>query len=141
MRQSFLVATAAGTIFVASLGGVASARPMSVTNASHDYIVVLEDDTAPARVAAQHGRWYGADVTHIFRSALTGYSAHMSTAAAARLAKDPRVQFVQRDGLVHAAKGKPLPASTQTVPTGVNRSNADASPTVADQRDRRAHER
>ena len=109
MRQFLLVATAATTIFVASLGGTASARSASDTDAFHDYIVVLEDGTAPADVAREHGRKYGADVSHIYRSALKGYAASMSASAAARLAEDPRVEFVQLDKL--------LQATARTVPT------------------------
>jgi len=103
LRQSILVAIAATIILVASLGGTASARPASVTDTFHDYIVVLEDGTPPGKVANEHGRKYDADVNHVFRSALTGYSAHMSASAAARLAKDPRVDSVELDRAVHIA--------------------------------------
>jgi subtilisin len=140
MRQSLLVAAAASAIVVASLGGTASARPSTAADESRGYIVVLEDGTAPAKVAKQHGRRYGAQVDHVYRSALKGYSARMSSAAADRLAEDSRVRFVQRDGVVHASKqdrptsqgGKPAPAQPiQKMPTGIDRVDAELSSTAA----------
>ena len=123
MRQSLLVAAAASTMLVAALGGTASARPASVADTSNGYIVVLNDSAAPAKVASDHATKYGAEVDYLYRAALKGYAAHMSASAAARLADDSRVLFVQRDGLVHA--------TAQTIPTGINRADAELSPTAA----------
>ena len=120
MRQSLLVAAAASTMLVAALGGTASARPASVADTSNGYIVVLNDSAAPAKVASDHATKYGAEVDYLYRAALKGYAAHMSASAAARLADDSRVLFVQRDGLVHA--------TAQTLPTGINRADAELSP-------------
>lgn len=47
----------------------------------------------------------------------------MTQADAARLARLPTVQSVQADTIVRT--------TAQQVPTGINRSNADASPTAA----------
>jgi subtilisin len=87
------------------------------------YIVVLRDDTAVSRVATAHERLVGATVDNVYRSALHGYSARMSQADAERLAQLPVVQSVQADSTVRA--------TAQTTPTGINRANADASPTAA----------
>ena len=86
------------------------------------YIVVLHDGAAAGKVANEHAQRYGADVSHVYRSALKGYSAMMSPTAAARLASDSRVEFVQRDGVAYT--------QAQTLPTGINRADADLSPTA-----------
>jgi subtilisin len=87
------------------------------------YIVVLRDGAAVSPMAARQERRYGAQVHSVYRAALNGYSATMSVHEARRLAQAPAVQAVQADTLVRA--------TAQTVPTGVNRANADASPTAA----------
>ncbi|HET8684114.1 MAG TPA: S8 family serine peptidase, partial [Micromonosporaceae bacterium] len=63
-----------------------------------------------------------AAVGHVYQYAVRGYSAHMSATAAARIAKDSRVLLVQPDGVVSIA--------AQTVPTGINRIDAELSPTA-----------
>jgi len=92
------------------------------TPASGAYIVVLESGAA-GKVAREHGKAHGADVGHVYRSAVRGYSARMSPTAAARVAADPRVAWVQADGVVSTTE--------QSLPTGIDRANADDSSTAA----------
>ena len=87
------------------------------------YIVVLRDDAAVSRVASAHEQRVGAAVDNVYRSAVHGYSARMSQTDAERLAALPIVESVQADSTVRA--------TAQTTPTGINRANADASPTAA----------
>jgi subtilisin len=87
------------------------------------YIVVLDDAAAPGAVAAAHERLFGATVDHVYRSAIRGYAAAMPQSAAERVAALPVVESVQADARVEA--------TAQTTPTGIDRANADASPTAA----------
>jgi subtilisin family serine protease len=98
----------------------ASAAPAA---ASGGYIVMLRSAVDVASVASEHSRAYDANVGHLYTHAIRGYSAHMSATAAARLASDSRVLLVQPDGVMRVA--------VQTLPTGVNRVDADLSPTAA----------
>jgi subtilisin len=66
------------------------------------YIVVLSAGH-PSEVAADHARAYNASVTHVYRHALRGYAARMSPQAAANVARDPRVSFVEEDRVVTTA--------------------------------------
>ncbi|MDQ3423083.1 MAG: S8 family serine peptidase [Actinomycetota bacterium] len=100
---------------------VASATDLSQRVAG-SYIVVLEYDSAARAVADRHGNRYGADVDHVYRFALKGYSAQMSATAAARVAALPGVRWVQPDYVVHA--------TAQTLPTGIDRVDAEQSPTA-----------
>ena len=101
----------------------ASAAPAAAEPAARPYIVVLKSSAAVGRVADEHRRAHGADVAHVYRNALKGYAARMTPAAAARVASDSRVQWVQPDGVVQA--------TAQSTPTGINRANADAASTLA----------
>jgi len=85
------------------------------------YIVVLDDGAASSRLAFAHGARFGVDVAHTFGSALNGYSAEMSPAVAGRVSKDPMVAWVQKDTT--------LKTTAQSTPTGIDRSEADLSPT------------
>jgi subtilisin len=83
------------------------------------YIVVLRDGVNSAAVATDHAAKYGASVSHIYRAALKGYAASIPDARLAALKADPRVVFVSADREVHAV--------AQTLPTGINRIQGDAS--------------
>ncbi|MDQ4085284.1 MAG: S8 family peptidase [Actinomycetota bacterium] len=132
MRKLGVVAATAVTLTaVAATGAQAGADTApAVISGLHDpnriagrYVVVLQDGAAASRTAAAHERAFGASVDHVYRSAVRGYSARMSQTAAERVAQLPGVDFVQADSRVST--------SAQSVPTGINRANADASPTAA----------
>jgi subtilisin family serine protease len=122
MRTTRTVALTATALLAIGPVVSAEAAPAGAGDARQGYIVVLHDDAAAGKVADEHSRRHDAEVGHVYRSALKGYSAHMSATAAARVAADSRVLFVQRDGIAHA--------SAQSLPTGINRANADASATA-----------
>lgn len=89
------------------------------------YIVVLESG-APGSVAAEHRRDHDAAVTHVYRNALRGYAARMSERAAARIARDPRVAYVDLDRVVttahhacgHFVRDVEGPCDEEPAPTG-----------------------
>ena len=103
------------------------------------YIVVLEDGADVADVAADHKRLAKAEVLSTYSHALRGYSAKLSPASLARIEDDPRVAYVAQDEEGVAALGKPgggggggTPTQpAQTLPTGINRSDADLSSALA----------
>jgi subtilisin family serine protease len=98
--------------------------------AAERYIVVLKNSAAAGVVASLHELTYGIDVGHVYKSALKGYSALMTPAVAGLIEGLPVVEWVQADTRVRA--------SAQTLPTGIDRSNADLSPTAAiDNKDER----
>ncbi|MBA2724767.1 MAG: S8 family serine peptidase, partial [Actinobacteria bacterium] len=105
-----------GPVKGAPLGGAAETRIPG------QYIVVLADSADPSSVAREHAAAEGASVMHVYRHALKGYSAKMSEQAAARIANDPRVLWVEADKVVLA--------TAQTLPTGINRADAELSPTA-----------
>jgi subtilisin len=127
MRQ--FAAAALATTTVLGLGATAvtaDAAPSSSSvssAAAAPYIVVLDDSADARALAPAQASRLGFDVGHVYTSALQGYSATMSPAVAAALEALPSVRWVQRDTAVSI--------NAQTTPTGINRSNADASPTAA----------
>ncbi len=91
-------------LVLGALGTTAEAAPP----ADASYIVVLRADAPdPGSVAAEHARGLGARVSHVYRHALRGFAASMSPTAAARLAGDPRVAYVELDGPVSADGTQP----------------------------------
>lgn len=82
------------------------------------YIVVLKSSVSdPSAAAATDAQDYGAQVEHVYRSALKGYSATIPANRVEALRADPRVRFVSPDSQADALGG-------QTLVTGVSRIKA-----------------
>ncbi|EIF00295.1 S8 family peptidase [Saccharomonospora glauca] len=71
------------------------------------YIVVLKDGATVSDVADRHG----AQVEHVYDSALNGFSATMSETMAKRAAADPRVAYVEQNRVFHATADQENPPS------------------------------
>ena len=64
------------------------------------YIVVLKDSTtAPAAVAREHGKRYGASVTRVYGHALKGYAARLDARQLSDVRADGAVDYVVPDGI------------------------------------------
>ncbi|MHA7221266.1 S8 family peptidase [Arthrobacter sp. RHLT1-20] len=81
-------------VALAAGGGFAAAVPSVAAELEHNYIVVLQDGLDPAAVATAQQGSYGVTVSTVYREAVNGYAATMPAATAARLAKDPGVDFI-----------------------------------------------
>ena len=117
MRHSVLAVLAAAFLVAASPAVQAETAAESV-----DYIVVLKKGSDSSKIAKEHGNKHKTKLSRTYSHALRGYSASMTSAAAKKIAEDSRVEFVQVDQEVTVA--------AQTLPTGINRVDADASPTA-----------
>ena len=113
LRRSLFAALAAAALAPAG----ASARTIQGS-----YIVTLKGG-APAAAAERAEDRHGAEVEHVYRSALRGYAADMSAAEAAAVAREP--------GVLDVVPDRTVSASAQALPTGVDRIEADWSPTAA----------
>lgn len=119
-----LAAAAALALTAATATTTTAAVPdRSVASSTGHYIVVLEDGAASRSIAAAHADRFGFDLGHVYTSALQGYSAAMTGPTAALVEALPGVAWVQTD--------TPVTASAQTTPTGIDRTDADLSPTAA----------
>jgi subtilisin family serine protease len=115
-----LSAAAALLLLVITVAPIAQAREARAGN----YLVVLKDAvTRPGAVAAQHARRYGLEVRFVYRNAIEGYAATIPDAALPRIRADERVAFLSPDRAVQAV--------AQTLPTGINRIQGDASSTLS----------
>jgi subtilisin family serine protease len=87
------------------------------------YIVVLKGSVAkPSAVAYEHSARFAGQVGYVYSHALKGYSATLPTSAVAALEADPRVAFVEPDGVVTAS-------ATQTgAPWGLDRIDQRSRP-------------
>ena len=102
---------------------VSAFSPSARAAAAGSYIVVLRDGVDARVVAREHAAQHAANVAHVYSHALNGYAARIPVQALAGIKADPRVRFVSVDAPMHLA--------TQTLPTGVNRIEADLSSTKA----------
>jgi subtilisin len=150
-RSRFLLlATLVAAMLLACTGAVlaqAAKKPSSPsTQAAEEarvtpdrYIVVLKDkaaqsagqsseatEQAAARVASNMAQETGLQVTHTYGSALNGFAAEIPAGRLDAVQNDPRVAYVTEDREVRA--------SAQSLPTGVNRADADQSSTRAGNR-------
>lgn len=135
MRRTIVIpAAAALTALVLGGTGLAAtaATPLSQSGSTSaasalgtptGYIVVLDDAQSAAKVAPLQAERFGFDLGHVYSSALQGYSATMTPQVASLVGALPGVAYVQKDSVVHS--------TAQQLPTGINRANADASPTAA----------
>lgn len=116
----------AAALLVAALlaGGptVASAGGTDATGAS-PYIVVLRDGADPDSAATRLVTSFGARVTYTYRFALNGLAVRIPSNLVGAVAADPNVVSIVPDAPVVASAAQPLPA-------GVNRVDADLSPTA-----------
>ncbi|WP_353354048.1 S8 family serine peptidase [Intrasporangium sp. DVR] len=113
-----LLLAAALTVTSGVTSSAAAAGP-DRAGAAASYIVTLEPGADPGAVASAHARSHGASVDHVYRHALSGYSARLTPAAATALARDPRVAAVLPDRQVRI--------TAQIVPAGISRVGADVS--------------
>lgn len=78
-------------------------RQRAETRIPNQYIVVLKDDVADVEgEAIRLSRNFGGDRNsgHTYQRALKGFSVRMPEQQALRLAEDPRVEFIEEDGVV-----------------------------------------
>ncbi len=100
--------------------------PMSAveTPLLKNYIVVFKDSVDnPQAVAVEQAVANNFNVPFVYTAALKGYAASIPESLVPVLASDSRVAFISEDREVHA--------TAQTLPTGVNRIEADQSSTKA----------
>jgi hypothetical protein len=104
------------------------------------YIVVLASAANPAKLRASrapdpadHAARLGAKPTHVYRYALSGYSAKLSHKQLKKARADKDVAFVEPDGRPTRALqgGTAGPEIAQRIPTGVQRIGANESSAVA----------
>ncbi|MGN6574432.1 MAG: S8 family serine peptidase [Nocardioides sp.] len=104
------------SLLVLTLGGAlaAVAVPPAAAGPTQTYIVVLAPGPSSARAeAASLARQYGGDVGFVYDAALRGFSITASAGAAAGLARNPRVSYVEAD--------QPVALEAQQTPTGLGR--------------------
>lgn len=108
----------------------ASADPDTITRSGASYIVVLQPTATDVdRVAGNLLADVGGQLEFVYRHALRGFSARLTPRAAAALARNPLVAWVEADQRVEIA--------AQELPTGIRRIFADENPNLIDGSDDR----
>jgi subtilisin family serine protease len=99
MRFRTLVVTVAVAALVVAAAPLADAAPS--TEGSERYIVRFSAGTDPRAEASALAR-QGAQVTHIYTNVFPGLAAEVPAAALAGLARNPRVEAIESDGVAAA---------------------------------------
>ena len=91
------------------LGGTVLAVPGGAAEgAASPYIVVFQDSVErPQALAQEHARTHRAELSFTYGSALKGYAARLDRRAYAEIASDPRVAYVEPDGVVQTTETQP----------------------------------
>jgi subtilisin family serine protease len=118
-KSSVAAALFLGVVALPGVGGAATATAAPTDS----YIVVVKDGIDPGRLSQEHAGRLGASVSHVYRAALNGYAGRVPASRVAALRADPRVAYVEPDGVVTA--------TAQTLPWGIDRVDADRSSTLA----------
>jgi len=110
------------SILVSASGALAATAAATMGN----YVVVLNDDvTDPATLAAQQVKSLGGKLGFIYQYAFKGYSASLPNASLPTLQADPTVNYVMAD------HDRAVAISAQTLPTGIDRIDGELSSTVS----------
>ena len=119
MRRGTTLAIALAALLVTT--GAAGAADGG-QSASGRYIVVLKGSGAPGQVAKTLASQLGFELTHVYKHSLSGFAAAMPASAAAALEANPAVDYVQPRW--------PRQHRRADAPHGINRADADLSPTA-----------
>jgi subtilisin family serine protease len=149
MARKVVAAFALLAIVVLAGGGPIDARekaPDAAGAGPGSWIVTLVDGSQPAAEAPGLARQHGGSVGHVYEHALQGFQFHGSEQAADSLARNPRVQRVEADGVATIVHHRPghdggpgggggggggdtteCPGADQTLPWGIGRIGAVTS--------------
>lgn len=134
MKRLFLV----GIVTLLLVAGLIAVPAGRTANAAQDgdlvpgqYIIKLVPSVESSRTAKELGRLYGLSVQYTYSHAFQGFAAQIPDAQLAKLQADPRVVSIVPDRYV-TINGKPTPPPPpgQTLPTGINRIDAELSATA-----------
>lgn len=91
------------------------------------YIFVFSDRMKKKNVAAEARRMarrMGAEIVHVYDTAIRGFAARMPAAVAAKMAEDPMIDYYEPDGVAFVTmnrSGGEFTAQAQTTPWGITR--------------------
>lgn len=127
-------------ITVISIGVLGFTPSQAVPSSIPDrYIVILNDDANPWSVANEMAQQRGLGISHIYGTAVNGFSAVVPRGQLDNIASDPRVNYIEQDSIVSIFKkpsgtpgnggngGGSTTQPPQVVPTGIARINGPVS--------------
>jgi subtilisin len=105
------------------IAGRADAERLGALPGNDRFIVVFRPGVRePERTANELVQAHGGTLGFVYRHALSGFSVELPAAAAAALARNPLVSYVEPDQVAYAF--------SHTVPTGIRRIFADGNPNL-----------
>ncbi|CAD6517802.1 Subtilisin amylosacchariticus [metagenome] len=105
-----------------------------------NYIVILKDGTNPWSVANEMAQQRGLGISHVYETAIHGFSAVIPKGQLDKITSDPRVKYIEQDSIVTIFKkpsGTPggggdgsTTQPPQVIPTGITRIGGPISGSV-----------
>jgi subtilisin len=92
---------------------------------SDEYIIVLKGNQNVETVSSEIVSRQGVTIEHKYDKTVRGFSARIPKSKLQEVKNDPRVEFVSENRIVHTTSHQSV--AVQTLPTGVNRIDADLS--------------
>ena len=133
MNQSIVIGLFSILILTISTAGIVSthATPSPVPDR---YIIILNDGTNPWSVANEMAQKRGLGISHVYGTAVNGFSAVVPRGQIDDITSDPRVNYIEQDSIVSIFKkpsgtpgkggsGGSTDQPTQEIPTGITRIN------------------
>ncbi len=126
------------TISVIAIGTIGFSQIQAVPQQSPErHIIVLNDDADPWSVANEMAQERGLSISHVYGTAVNGFSGIIPPGQLDKIASDPRVKYIEEDSVMYisARGGIPGPpsgggddeeepvSSSQETPTGITRIN------------------
>jgi subtilisin family serine protease len=111
--------------------GVLGFTPSQATpsNVPDNYIIILKDGANPWSVANEMAQQRGLGISHVYETAIHGFSAVVPKGQLDKITSDPRVKYVEQDSIVTIFKRPGTPGGgggsttqpPQVIPTGIAR--------------------
>lgn len=125
INRIMLILFAITTISIGVLGFTPSQATPS--NVPDNYIVILKDGTNPWSVANEMAQQRGLGISHIYGTAVNGFSALVPNGQLDKITSDPRVKYIEQDSIVTIFKkpsgtpggGGSTTQPPQQTPTGI----------------------
>lgn len=114
-----LVAALASTVVAGVAAAPVSASPAAGDGPRSTFVVVLQNGVDPRAAGRDLAQRHGGDLGFVYEHALRGFSVTVPENAAAGIARDPRVSYVERD--------QAFRTTAQESPTGIARTFATSN--------------
>ena len=104
MNNAIQYSVIVGLFSILLSSGISAGVSALPENIPDRYIVVLNDDSRPHSVANEMALQHGLSISHVYGTAIKGFSATIPKGQLDKISSDPRVEYIEQDGIVSIYK-------------------------------------